>query len=56
MVLPAAWKISIEPVLVELFPEIAEDQPLKTSAICSANCCVSALVVSANSLTAVACI
>lgn len=29
MVLPAAWKISIEPVLVELFPEIAEDQPLK---------------------------
>ena len=33
MVLPAAWKISIEPALVELFPEIAEDQPLKTSAI-----------------------
>ena len=33
MVLPAAWKISIEPVLVELFSEIAEDQPLKTPAI-----------------------
>jgi len=27
MVLPTAWKMSIEPVPVELFPEIAEISP-----------------------------